>query len=394
VARRPIRRPRRRGVLGAAALAAVTGLVLGAAPAGASAPAGPNPTQPAVDQQRADASYQALEQVLYLPSDQLYQASSPTPTDPFSFLWPFTNAMAATSYLVATPGGSADAADLTARLDGLLLYQDPAEHTPTGTSQPPAFESAVAPPLGLGGDTYYDDNAWAALDLLAQYRLTGSATTLDLAEQTFRFVVSGWSTLRSAPCRGGVSWVDASWSADRNTVSNAPNAEAGAELYQLTGDAFYLSWARRMYDWVNRCLAAPGGLYDDHISMNGTVTTTEWSYNQGTMIGAGVLLYRATGKAGYLKRAEATAQAAVALYGTGSLLDDQGPAFNGIYFSNLFLLNEISPNALYASDAEAYGTYMWDQQRDPSTGLFVPTSDVNATAPMVTIYSLLAGSPP
>jgi len=29
-----------------------------------------------------------------------------------------------------------------------------------------------------------------------------------------------------------------------------------------------------------------------------------------------------------------------------------------------------------------------------STGLFQPTADVNSTAPMVEIYSLLAGSPP
>ncbi|HVC69613.1 MAG TPA: glycoside hydrolase family 76 protein [Acidimicrobiales bacterium] len=347
-----------------------------------------------VDQQRAIASYEALQQYLYVPASQLYVAPAPTTSNPFAFLWPFTNAMAATDYLAGTPGGKPYSSDLDARLGGLLQYQDASEHTPSGTVQPPAFQSAVAPPLGSGGDTYYDDNAWTSLELLHQYHLTGSLTDLALAEESFRFVVTGWSTDRSSPCPGGVYWVDASWSGDRNTVSNAPNAEVGVQLYELTGSSYYLAWANRMYEWVNRCLAAPNGLYYDHISSAGTINTTEWSYNQGTMIGAGVLLYGVTGKASYLNRAIRTAQAAVAYYGMGKQLEAQGPAFNGIYFRNLFLLDQLRPRAAYKHEAEFYGSYMWSHDRDPSTGLFLPLSAVNATAPMVEIYSLLAGSSP
>ena len=347
-----------------------------------------------VDQQRAIASYEALQKFLYLPADQLYAGSVPTTSNAFTYLWPFTNAMAGTDYLVGSDGGGSFSPDLEARLGGLLHYQDTSERTPNGSAQPPAFQSAVAPPLGPGGDTYYDDNAWASLDLLHAYHVTGSLTYLALAEESFRYVVTGWSTDRSSPCPGGVYWVDASWSGDRNTVSNAPNAEVGVQLYELTGSSFYLSWAKRMYEWVNRCLAAPNGLYYDHISSDGTITTTEWSYNQGTMIGAGVLLYDVTGKASYLNRAVRTAQAAVGYYGTGSQLEAQGPAFNGIYFRNLFLLGLLRPKAAYAHEAEAYGLSMWSHDRDPATGLFLPMSDVNATAPMVEIYSLLAGSSP
>ena len=347
-----------------------------------------------VEQQRAIASYEALQKFLYLPADQLYTASVPTTSNAFTYLWPFTNAMAGTDYLVGSPGGSPFSADLQARLGGLLQYQDTSERTPGGSAQPPAFQSAVAPPLGPGGDTYYDDNAWASLDLLHEYHLTGSLTYLALAEESFRYVVTGWSTDRSSPCPGGVYWVDASWSGDRNTVSNAPNAEVGVQLYELTGNSFYLSWAKRMYEWVNRCLAAPNGLYYDHISSDGTITTTEWSYNQGTMIGAGVLLYDVTGKVSFLNRAVRTAQAAVAYYGTGSQLEAQGPAFNGIYFRNLLLLGHLRRKAAYTHEAEAYGSYMWSHDRDPATGLFLPISDINATAPMVEIYSLLAGSSP
>ena len=225
-----------------------------------------------VSQNRAVLSYQALQDHLYLRTTQLYMPSVPSSSDPFSFLWPFTDAMAGTDYLAGVPDTKSYGSALSDRLNGLLRYRNFTEHTPGGVAQPPAFESAVAPPLGPGGDTYYDDNAWAALDLLHQYQLTGSSTYLNLAEQTFRFVVTGWSTDPLAPCPGGVPWVDASWSGDRNTVSNAPNAEVGAQLYQITGQSFYLSWAKRMYNWVNACLAAPGGLYYDHVSSTGTST--------------------------------------------------------------------------------------------------------------------------
>ena len=48
----------------------------------------------------------------------------------------------------------------------------------------------------------------------------------------------------------------------------------------------------------------------------------------------------------YLTQAEQTATAAVAYFGTGSTLVNQGPAFNAIYFRNLFLLNKVAPNAV------------------------------------------------
>ena len=137
--------------------------------------------------------------------------------------------------------------------------------------------------------------------------------------------------------RAGVFWEDVAGS-QRNTTANAANAEAGLELYQLTKDSTDLSWATRMYQWVDTCLASSDGLYYDHVNPGGSVNTTIWSYNQGTMIGAGVLLYQITAKASYLTAAEQTATAAVSYFGTGTTLQNQGPAFNAIYFRDLFVL--------------------------------------------------------
>jgi len=349
-------------------------------------------TAASIDEQEAVESYQALQRNLYEPSVQLYRGLPSNSCDPYSCLWPFTNAMAGTEFLSGIPGASSYAADVGARLNGLLAYADLNEISPSGTSQPRAFESAVAPPKGPGGSTYYDDNAWSALDLIHGYELTGNPTDLAVAQDTFNFIVSGWDTSQTDGCPGGVFWEDVSGS-QRNTTANAGSAEVGLELYQLTKDSSDLSWATQMYQWVNRCLTAPGGLYYDHVNPGGSVNTTIWSYNQGTMIGAGVLLYQITGTASYLDAAQNTAGAAVSYFGTGTTLENQGPAFDAIYFRDLFVLGQVQPTSAYGSEAQAYANFMWSQRA--SSGLFLQngqTNGVNGTAPMVEIYSLLAGS--
>ena len=47
----------------------------------------------------------------------------------------------------------------------------------------------------------------------------------------------------------------------------------------------------------------------------------------------------------------------------------------------------------YSGDAQSFASYMWTQ-RQAGTGLIDPQYGVNGTAPMIEIYSLLAGSPP
>ncbi len=346
-----------------------------------------------IDGQEALASYQALQQNLYERVDLLYQGLPSNSCDPYSCLWPFTNAMAGTEYLEAKPGGWINRSDVNARLFGLLSYADLHEESPTGATQPPAFQSAVSPPKGPGGNTYYDDNAWSALDLIEAYRLTGNRIDLTLAQDLFNFVVTGWDTSQTDGCPGGVFWEDVIGS-QRNTTANAANAEVGLQLYQLTKDSGDLWWAAAMYQWVNMCLKTSTGLYDDHVNPGGSINSTIWSYNQGAMVGAGVLLYQITGNLGYLAAAQDTAEAAVTYFGTGTTLQNQGPAFNSIYFRDLFVLNRAEPNSAYGSEAQAYATYMWTQRN--ASGLFLQngnTNGVNGTAPMVEIYSLLAGSP-
>ncbi|MBV9795780.1 MAG: hypothetical protein JO016_17780 [Actinobacteria bacterium] len=395
---RPAGRGRARS-LAAAAVAAVL-LPLGLASTASAAPSpaagpgnGPNP----VDAQRAVATYQALQQNLYLPQDKLYKPSDST--QQFGYLWDDVNGWAATNYVAAIPGmGRRYFGDLQDRNQGALDYYDTQETNPAGQAQPPAYASGVLRPVDSHQPTYYDDNAWVGLDYLKEYQVNHQPSDLARAEGIFRFVVSGWDTRTTVACPGGVFWEDVA-NSSRNTVSNAPNAEVGLQLYQVTHDPYYLTWATRMYNWVRGCLLNPNGMYYDNLTDSGDVSTALWSYNQGTMIGAGTLLYQVTGNRTYLQQAEQTATASVSYYGAGRELYTQPDVFNAIFFRNLFALAAIDHDASYARLAASYADTAWLQDRQPD-GLFNdPDADggespVNQTAPMAEIYALLAQRPP
>jgi hypothetical protein len=362
--------------------------------AGATPPRGGAPAGPAAstNQQDAVATYHALQQNLYLAWQSLYRGSPTNSCGTYSCLWPFTNAFAGTAYLYGTPNGAVYASHVAARQTGLGHYADPSELSPTGAAQPPAYQSAVAPPLGTGGATYYDDNAWVGLNLIHAYLLTSNRSYLTLAQGELNFIISGWDANTTDGCPGGVFWEDVAGS-QRNTSANGAGAALALELDRLTGNTSDLAWATSTYQWVLTCLRTASGLYNDHVNPNGSVNTTIWSYNQGVMVGAGVLLYQLTGNTTYLNQAQQTAAAAVSSFGTGTALVNQGPAFNAIYFRNLFLLNQVVANPAYASEAQSFASTMW-AQRQAGTGLIDPQYGVNGTAPMVEIYALLAGSPP
>ena len=181
-----------------------------------------------------------------------------------------------------------------------------------------------------------------------------------MAQDEFNFDVAGGTRRHrhlSGRCllggRGG---------SQRNVTANGASAELGLELDQLTRDKSDLTWATRMYQWAVTCLRTPGGLFNDHVNADGSVNSTIWGDNQGVMVGAGVLLNKLTGTSTYLSQAEQTASAALLYFGTGLDAPNQGPAFNGIYFRNLLVLNSVVPNDGYASEAQSFGSSMWAQR--------------------------------
>jgi hypothetical protein len=293
----------------------------------------------------------------------LYRYDQGPPVRTAAQLWPFARALVATLDVAGIgpePAGGSDADGLISEhLQVLEQYWDP-------TGPRGAYCSDVTGAMRRG-DRYYDDNAWVGLALIESERLRPGSGMLDRAQELFRFALQGWDQRD-----GGVFWVE-QWRGtgvrnhDRNTVSNAPTAELGLHLAELAptpgaggvvrpqdsggaGAAQDPGLAsvgpRDMYDWVLKTLDAsrdsdaPGtGLFWDKVRADGTIDRATWSYNQGSMIGANVLLARSEDaeRDTYLARAEAIARKSLQQF--AGAYGRQPAAFHAIFFRNLLLLH-------------------------------------------------------
>jgi hypothetical protein len=241
------------------------------------------------------------------------------------------------------------------------------------------------------------------------YRGSGQ---LRRAEELFRFAQAGWAW-DQRPSPGGVFWVEQSRGIgtknhDRNTVSTAPNAELGLHIAELKGGpagAEDQVGAQQMCEWVLGTLdaslgtdAAGTGLFWDKVRSDGTIDRALWSYNQGSMVAANVLLARgADGRAEYLGRAEAIAGKALRHFADG--YERQPAAFNAIFFRNLLLLHHATGDAALRkqiTDAiRAYVDHAWRDRRDRRDRFHLPdggASLLNQSA-MVQLLALLAWDP-
>ncbi|MGC8625291.1 MAG: glycoside hydrolase family 76 protein, partial [Phycisphaerae bacterium] len=149
-------------------------------------------------------------------------------------------------------------------------------------------------------DRYYDDNGWMTWGFLRAYSATYNRKYLAIAQRDFKFILSG----ESSALGGGIFWHEQA-KTSKNTCSNGPAIIDALKLYSVTRRQFYLHTARKLYVWVNKHLQdRKDYLYFDHITLNGTITRTKWTYNTGTMLIANCLFYRITRQQKYLRRAK------------------------------------------------------------------------------------------
>ncbi len=368
----------------------------------AHAPAKPRP--PALDlyAKRALAAYEAMQQNFYVASAGLYKGEPE-----YSFLWPFSQALAA-SVSVAHISGQQPKLESSLHALGTSLQVYASSSAPTGETTASgastattlhSYDDVTAPPIGPGGASFYDDNEWVGIELARMYELNHNATALSGAEQIMQFVMAGWQTTGAEgqllPCPGGVPFSNAKSNTQRNTITDGPAAELGVQLYRITHEARYLQFAEMAYNWVRECLLEPSGMYADHIELDGEVDHSLWSYTQGVMVGAGTLLWQVTHESFYLTQARATARAALA-YFTYSKLSSENPFFAAVYFRNQIYLDSITHEAPGTLPAREYAYWAWQRHR-LSSNLFAygspPTAELLDQAALTQIYALLAISP-
>jgi len=148
----------------------------------------------------------------------------------------------------------------------------------------------------------YDDMMWWVTALARANQLTGNAEYLQHAIAGFAHVWAG----SYDPAEGGMFW-DFQHSG-KNACINYPTVIAAVRLYQITKDTTYLSKAKAVYAWAKANLVNPSnGEIADHKIGNDAPGYQDYTYNQGTAIGAGVMLYKVTNDITYLNDAKSYA---------------------------------------------------------------------------------------
>jgi hypothetical protein len=352
-----------------------------------------------------------MQRHLYLDGARLYRESVPGAAggNPFAYLWPFEEAAKATLCVRGLPEISRRYADDLEDVVDRQAYWQPLRLG--GLVRKPSYASYPPLPLGQGGDTYFDDNTWVALDLVQAHRMRlaglmgGREVVLDRARALFELVAAGWCR-DPRPHPGGVYWVDAAWNRDRGAAVTAGLAALALHLRELAGPddgedgARYLDTALAAYRWLRETLwiadGPAAGLYHDKVLGDGTVDASQWIYNQGVAVAAGVMLYRATGETAYLERARVTADAGLAWYGAPEYRG-QPAIFVAIFFRNLLQLAALTGSPTYRLAMQAYADRAWDDPaiHDAASDLFrfagrsTPCTLLDQAA-MVQLYALAA----
>lgn len=147
----------------------------------------------------------------------------------------------------------------------------------------------------------YDDIMWWVISLSRGYEITGNEEYLQNSIAGFERVWEG----SHDPDRGGMYWDFAH--SGKNACINYPTVIAAMKLYEITGDEEYFNKAKSVYEWSrNNLFQESTGRVADN-SIRGNPGFSDYTYNQGTAIGAAVELYNATGNEAYLNDANLAA---------------------------------------------------------------------------------------
>ena len=175
------------------------------------------------------------------------------------------------------------------------------------------------------GERYYDDNQWIGITSLDAYARTKKKSYLTLGKSMYDFMMTAYDKVLG----GGLYWVETS-KGSKNTCSNGPGVLVALQMYQATKEKSYLDTALLIFNWTNKNLQAPSGLYYDNIgTIDGKVDKVTLSYNTGTMLQSNIYLYEITRNKKYLKDAIEIADASLP-YFYGDIKFRDGYWFNAV----------------------------------------------------------------
>lgn len=206
---------------------------------------------------------------------------------------------------------------------------------------------------------YYDDNQWIGIACMDAYNRTKKAQYLEISKTIYRFMMSGYDTVSG----GGIYWRENDKSS-KNTCSNGPGVLLALQLYNVTKQRSYLDTAKLLYDWTNKYLLSPNGVYFDALEMKGNkISRATYTYNTGTMLQSNVLLFKATGDKKYLLEAQRLATAAEHYFYRNNRLPDNY-WFNAVLLRGYVELYKIEKDKkrlqFFIDDANS----VWQHEKD------------------------------
>ena len=147
---------------------------------------------------------------------------------------------------------------------------------------------------------YNDDIAWGVLVAVRLFLMFGDQTYLDIAKDNFDQMYSRAKFPASAGKMAGLlRWKerDATTANATNSCINGPAGVAACYLAIATGDDTYNTKAKELYDLQRQLLYNPatGQVYDSYNGNTGEYNYWASTYNQGTFLGAAVMLYNRYG---------------------------------------------------------------------------------------------------
>lgn len=211
------------------------------------------------------------------------------------------------------------------------------------------------------GDRYYDDNAWIALALMELYEITDNTTYLDRAKAVVVFCMSGENGPGDTP-NGGIRWHE-SGTCGANVCSTAPTCLANLIIYQVTGIQQYLVDGLRLYNWLRTSDVQDPvtGLYWQSINCSGGIDKGFLGYETAPPLQATIRLYQITGDASYLTEAQRLAAAMETHFvnGTNHNLRQSGKWCGHDMTNAMVELYEVDRNPRWLNVAAGYLEYLY-----------------------------------
>ena len=216
-----------------------------------------------------------------------------------------------------------------------------------------------------GIENVYDDQMWLVRELLESYKLTGKKSYLEKAEYLTAYVLDGWDATidDDGNENGGITWGPGY--VTKHACSNGPMVSPLVWLHTIYQDKndeidhrfidpsdkqsrrtvkcrksdYYLSFARKIYEWQKEALLRNDGVYDDMMGgcTPGTPQTVTIegityrvgitcrdrvgpaiSYNSGTMLSGAADLYSVTGDEKYTREGTELSDASFTFFATES----------------------------------------------------------------------------